>query len=44
MVLNRIQLFILVTLKGHIQQHAVHEVGDLRHTLNLYCGTYILIV
>jgi hypothetical protein len=39
--LNRIQWFILVTFKDHTPKDVVHELGDTRHTLDLYCGRYI---
>jgi hypothetical protein len=42
-VLNHIQWFILVTFKDHIPKYVVHELGDTRHTLDMYCGRYIRI-
>jgi hypothetical protein len=33
----------LVTFKDHIPKDVVHELGDTRHTLDLYCGRYIRI-
>ena len=43
MVLNIIQWLILVTFKSSISKNEVHEVGDSRHTLSMYCGQYIRI-
>jgi hypothetical protein len=40
-VLNQIQLFILVTFKSY--KSGIHELGDSRHNLFLYCGRYIRI-
>ena len=37
-VLSDIQWFILVTFKSHIAKGKVYELGDLRHTLSMYCG------
>lgn len=42
-VLNDLQWFILVTLKSTISKNEVHELGDPRHTLSMYCGRYIRI-
>ena len=42
-VLNQIQWFILVTFKDHIPKDVLHELGDSRHTLDLYCRRYIRI-
>jgi hypothetical protein len=42
-VLNDTQRFILVTFKGDIPKSVVHELGDSRHTLSVYCGRYIRI-
>jgi regulatory protein YycI of two-component signal transduction system YycFG len=42
-VLNDTQCFILVTIKSEIPKNEVHELGDSRHTLSMYCGRYILI-
>ena len=41
--LNTIQCFILVTFKDHIPKDVTHELGDSRHTLDLYCRRYIRI-
>ena len=41
MVLNDVDWFILVTLKSNIPKNEVHEIGDPRHTLSMYCGRYI---
>jgi hypothetical protein len=35
-VLNQIQWFILVILKDHIAKDVMHELGDSRHTMDLY--------
>jgi hypothetical protein len=40
-VLNQIQWPILVTFKDHIPKNVMHEHGDWRHTLDLYCRQYI---
>jgi len=42
-VLNDIEWFILVAFKSHITKGEVHELGDSRHTLSMYCGRYIRI-
>ena len=42
-VLNALQWFILVTFKLTIIKDEVHELGDSRHTLSVYCGRYIRI-
>jgi hypothetical protein len=42
-VLNITQGFILVTFKSDIPEHQVHEFGDPRHTVSVYCGRYIRI-
>jgi len=42
-VLNDLQGFILVTFKSKISKNEVHELGDSRHTLSVYCGRYIRI-
>jgi hypothetical protein len=42
-VLNDTQWFILVTSKSEIPKNEVHELGDSRHTLSMYCGRYIRI-
>jgi hypothetical protein len=42
-VSNDTQWFILVTFKGDIPMSVVHELGDSRHTLSVYCGRYIRI-
>jgi hypothetical protein len=42
-VLNQIQWFILMTSKDHIPKDVLHELGDSRHTQDLYCGRYIRI-
>jgi hypothetical protein len=42
-VLNYTQWFILVILKSDIPKSEVHELGDSRHTLSVYCGRYIRI-
>jgi len=42
-VLNNTQWFILVTFKSYIPKGVVHELGDSRHTLSVYCGRYIRI-
>ena len=41
-VLNDLQWFILVTFKSNISNE-VHELGDSRHILSMYCGRYIRI-
>jgi hypothetical protein len=41
--LNKIQWFILVIFKYHILKDGMHELGDSRHTLHLYCRRYIRI-
>jgi hypothetical protein len=40
-VLNQTQWFILVTFKDY--KCRVHELGDSRHNLFMYCGRYIRI-
>jgi hypothetical protein len=30
-----------VTFKSNISMNEVHEIGDSRHTLSMYCGRYI---
>jgi hypothetical protein len=42
-ILNQVQWFILVTFKNDIPENEVHELGDSRHTLSVYCGRYIRI-
>jgi hypothetical protein len=42
-VLNDLQWFILVIFKSNISKNKVHELGDSRHTLPVYCGRYIRI-
>ena len=42
-VLNELQWFILVTFKGNVPKNEVHELGDSRHTLSMYCGRHIRI-
>jgi len=42
-VLNDLQWFIVVTFKSNISKNEVHELGDSRHTLSMYCGRYIRI-
>ena len=42
-MLNEIEWFVLVTFKGDIPENVVHELGDLQHTLSVYCGRYIRI-
>lgn len=42
-VLSDTQWFILVTFKNSIPKSEVHELGDSRHTLSMYCGRYIRI-
>ena len=42
-VLNITQWFILVTFKSDIPKNQVHELGDLQHTVSVYCGRYIRI-
>jgi len=42
-VLNDLQWFILVTFRCNISKNEVHELGDSRHTLSMYCGRYIRI-
>jgi hypothetical protein len=37
------QWFILVTFKDNIAKDEVHEFGDSHHTMDLYCGRYMLI-
>jgi hypothetical protein len=32
-----------MTFKSHIPKSEVHELGDSRHTLSMYCGRYIRI-
>ena len=39
-VLNEMQWFILVTFKSNIPKNELHELGDPRHTLSMYCGRY----
>jgi hypothetical protein len=41
---NQIQWFILVTFKNRIPKGEVHELGDSRHTLSMYCGRYVRIM
>jgi hypothetical protein len=42
-VLNKIQRFILATFKDHIPKNVLYELGQQRHTLDLYCRRYICI-
>jgi len=42
-VLYEIQWLILVTFKSDTPKNEVHELGDSRHTLSMYCGQYIRI-
>jgi len=42
-VLNDLQWFILVTFKSNISKSEMHELGDSRLTLSMYCGRYIRI-
>jgi len=42
-VLNDLQWFILVTFKSNVSKNEVHEFGDSRHALSMYCGRYIRI-
>jgi hypothetical protein len=42
-VLNEIQWFIVVTFKSDIAKNEGHEIGELQHTLSVYCGRYIRI-
>jgi hypothetical protein len=42
-VLNQIQWFILVTFKNDIPINEVHELGDSRYTLSVYCGRHVRI-
>jgi hypothetical protein len=42
-VLNEIQWFILLPFKSDIPKNKVHELGDSKHTLSVYCGRYIRI-
>jgi hypothetical protein len=42
-VLNITQWFTLLTFKSDIPKNKVHELGDPRHTLSVYCGRYIRI-
>ena len=42
-VLNDLQWIILVTFKSNISKNEVHELGDSRQTLSVYCGRYIRI-
>ena len=37
------QWFILVTFKSNVAKNEVHELGDPRRTLSMYCGRYIRI-
>ena len=37
------QWYILVSFKSNISKNEVHELGDSRHTLSMYCGRYIRI-
>jgi len=37
------QWFILVTFKSNTAKNEVHELGDPRHNLSMYCGQYIRI-
>jgi hypothetical protein len=43
-VLNDTQCFILVTFKREIPKSKVHELGESRHTLSMYCGRYVRIM
>jgi len=38
--LNDIEWFILVTFKNNISKNEVHELGEPRHILSMYCGRY----
>jgi hypothetical protein len=40
-VLNDLQWFILVSFKSNISKNEVHELGDSRHALSMYCGRFI---
>jgi hypothetical protein len=42
-VLNDTQWIILMKFKGDIPKSEVHDLGDSRHTLSVYCGRYIRI-
>ena len=42
-VLNDMQWFILVTFKSNIAKNDMHELGNPRHTLSMFCGRYIRI-
>ena len=42
-VLNKIQWFILATIKSNIPKNEKHELDDNQHTLSVYCGRYIRI-
>src|SRR5215470_3698815 len=42
-VLNQVQWFTLVTFKDDVPKNEVHELGDSRHTVSVYCGRYIRI-
>ena len=42
-VLNEMKWFILVTFKSNIPKNEMHELGDSRHTLSMYCERYIRI-
>jgi hypothetical protein len=42
-VLNDLQWFILVTFKSNISKNEMHELGDSRYTLSMYCGRYMRI-
>ena len=42
-VLNQMEWVILVTFKSYIPKNEVHELGDLQHTLSVFCGWYIRI-
>ena len=42
-VLNEMQWIILVTFKSNIAKNEVHDLGDPRHTVLMYCGRYIRI-
>ena len=40
-VLNEMQWFILMTIKGDMPKNEVYKLGDPQHTLSVYCGRYI---
>jgi hypothetical protein len=42
-MLNDTQRFILETIKSETPKSVVHELGDSRHTLSMYCGRYVRI-